>query len=199
MNTRDSGGENEPGKPEAPPSALLSHRSRPARWYRLAMAAVVLAAVAVLGGSGWWLFGGRYLGGYALPDGAIPIGDRDVCANTVTVMLGTDAEMAAVAWALRGDPRVLRSYTETQQDGYARFRKMFANEPELLELTSADTMPSLVTVVPMDQTGIEVLAEQFRVQFPKARRVSESTEFVSRIAGPNYRDPTCPPSGERSR
>ncbi|WP_134662234.1 MULTISPECIES: permease-like cell division protein FtsX [unclassified Amycolatopsis] len=168
------------------------------RRYRLATAAVVLAVTAMLGGSGWWLFSGRTVAGYALPDGAIPIGDRDVCANTVTVMLGTDAEMMAVARALRGDPRVLRSYTETKQDGYVRFRKMFANEPELLELTSADALPASVTVVPKDQTDTEGIAEQLRVQFPEARKVSDNTELRSRITGPGYRDPTCPPSGERS-
>ncbi|ATY11901.1 hypothetical protein CU254_16595 [Amycolatopsis sp. AA4] len=117
----------------------------------------------------------------------------------MAVLVGTDAEMAAVARTLRGDPRVLRSYPQTKQDGYARFREMFANEPELLELTEADVMPAAVIVVPKDQTGTEGLAEQFRVQFPQARRVSDSTEFVSRIAGPGHRDPTCPPSGERPR
>ncbi|GAA1025299.1 MULTISPECIES: hypothetical protein [Amycolatopsis] len=83
---------------------LSAGQPRPARWYRLAMATVVLDAVAVLGGSGWRLFDGRYVDGYSLPEGAIPIGDRDVCANTVTVMVGTDTETAVVARALRGDP-----------------------------------------------------------------------------------------------
>lgn len=108
--------------------------------------------------------------GYALPDGAIPLGDRDVCANTVSVALGTDAEMAAVARALRDDPRVLRIYTETRQDGYVRFRKMFANELELLE---PDAIPASVTVVPKNQTDTEGLAEQLRVQFPTAREVRD--------------------------
>ncbi|MGW4398829.1 permease-like cell division protein FtsX [Amycolatopsis nivea] len=166
--------------------------------YRLATAAVVLAVAAVLGGSGWWLFSGRTVAGYALPDGAIPIGDRDVCANTVTIMLGTDAEMMAVARALRGDPRVMRAYTETKQDAYARFRKTYANQPELLELAEPDSASAMVTVVPKDQTATEGIAEQLRVQFPDARKVSDDTEFRSRITGPGYRDPTCPPSRERS-
>lgn len=197
MSDQDSGAEQEPERPEttAPPFPVTP---RTARRYRLATATVALAAAAVLAVSGWWLFSGRNVGGYALPDGAIPIGDRDVCANTVSVMLGTDAEMAAVARELRGDPRVLRAYTETKQDGYARFRKMFANEPELLELMSVDAMPASVTVVPKDQTDTEGIAEQLRVQFPAARNVNDSTYFSSRITGPGYRDPTCPPNGERS-
>ncbi|MET9259071.1 permease-like cell division protein FtsX [Amycolatopsis sp. NPDC004079] len=201
MNDRDTGADNEPENPEttAPPSAALSHQPRAARWYRLAMAALVLAAVAVLGGSGWWLVYGRAVDGYALPDGPIPLGTHDVCAGTVTVSLKTDAEMAAVARALRGDPRVLRSYTETQQEAYVRFRRIFASQPELLKTTGADAMPTSVIVVPKDQNATAGIAEQFRVQFPSARKVSDDNEVRSRFTGPGYRDPTCLPNGEHSR
>ncbi|WP_116205195.1 permease-like cell division protein FtsX [Amycolatopsis circi] len=201
MNTRDSGVENEPERPEtaAPPSAATSHRPRQARRYRLATAAVVLLTVAVLGGSGWWLFYGRAVDGYALPDGAIPLVNHEVCAGTVTVTLKTDAEMAAVARALRGDPRVLRSYTETRQEAYARFRRIFANQPDLLKTTGADAMPASVIVVPKDQTAIAGIAGQLRVQFPAARKVSDDNEFRSRFTGPGYRDPNCLPNGEHSR
>ncbi|GAA1025300.1 MULTISPECIES: hypothetical protein [Amycolatopsis] len=75
---------------------------------------------------------------------------------------------------------------------------MFANQLDLLELTSADAMPASVTVVPKDQTETAGIAEQFRVQFPTARNVNDSTYFSSRITGPGYRDPTCPPTGEHS-
>lgn len=193
MNDRDSGAENESENPEP------ASQPRAARWYRLATAAVVLAAIAVLGGSGWWLFGGRDVDGYALPDRAIPLGAREVCAGTVTVRLGTDAEMAAVAQALRGDPRILRSYTETRQEAYARFRRIFANQPELLKTTGVDAMPASVVVVPKDQTAVAGVAGQLRAQFPAARKVSDDNEFRSRYTGPDYRDPTCLPNGEHSR
>ncbi|MER6897414.1 permease-like cell division protein FtsX, partial [Amycolatopsis sp. NPDC000740] len=160
--------------------------------------AVVLAAVAVLGASGWWLFNGRAMDGYALPDGAIPLGAHDVCAGTVTISLKTDAEMADVARALRGDPRVLRSYTETQQEAYARFRRIFANQPELLSTTGADAMPASVMVVPTDQNATARIADQFRVQFRSARKVSDDNEIRSRFTGPGYRDPNCLPNGEHS-
>ncbi|UKD56776.1 permease-like cell division protein FtsX [Amycolatopsis sp. FU40] len=201
MNDRDTSADNEPKSPEAPasPSAALPHQSRAGRWYRLATAAFVLAAVAVLGGSGWWLFDGRAIDGYALPDGAIPLGTHEVCAGTVTVSLKTDAEMTAVARTLRGDPRVLRSYTETQQEAYARFRRIFANQPQLLETTGADAMPASVIVVPKDQNATAGIAGQFRVQFPAARKVSDDNEVRSRFAGPGYRDPNCLPNGEHSR
>ncbi|WP_409465073.1 permease-like cell division protein FtsX [Amycolatopsis sp. GA6-003] len=206
MNDRDTGADDEPQGPEtaappsaAPPSAALPRQSRAGRWYRLATAAVVLAAVAVLGGSGWWLFDGRAMDGYALPDGAIPLGAHDVCADTVTVNLKTDAEMTAVARALRGDSRVLRSYTETQQEAYARFRRIFANQPELLRMTGADAMPASVVVVPKDQNATADIAGQFRVQFPAARKVSDDKEARSRFTGPGYRDPNCLPNGEHSR
>ncbi|GAA1024745.1 MULTISPECIES: permease-like cell division protein FtsX [Amycolatopsis] len=197
MNDRDTGADNEPENPEttAPPPAAPP---RVARWYRLAIAAVVLAAVAVLGASGWWLFNGRAMDGYALPDGAIPLGAHDVCAGTVTISLKTDAEMADVARALRGDPRVLRSYTETQQEAYARFRRIFANQPELLSTTGADAMPASVMVVPTDQNATARIADQFRVQFRSARKVSDDNEIRSRFTGPGYRDPNCLPNGEHS-
>ncbi|MFD2473654.1 permease-like cell division protein FtsX [Amycolatopsis silviterrae] len=107
--------------------------------------------------------------------------------------------LAAVARVLRGDPRLLRSCTQTRQDGYARFRKMFANQPDLLDLLEPDAVPASVTVVPKNQADTEGFAEQLRVQFPAARKVSDDTDFRSRITGPGYRDPTCPPSGEHSR
>ncbi|GAA1025312.1 MULTISPECIES: permease-like cell division protein FtsX [Amycolatopsis] len=199
MSNRDPGAGQEPeGIGKTAQSLVFASPCR-ARRYRLATAAVVLAAVAVLGGSAWWLLGGGSVDGYALPDGAIPIGDSDVCANTVSVALGTDAEMAAVARALRGDPRVLRTYIETKQDSYARLRKMFAHQPDLLELLEPDAVPASVTVVPKNQTDTEGLAEQLRVQFPAARDVRDDTHFRSMLTGPGYRDPTCPPSGEHSR
>ncbi|MFB9927093.1 permease-like cell division protein FtsX [Amycolatopsis halotolerans] len=198
MSDQDPGAGQEPESPETAASPLPPV-PRPARWYRLAMAALVLAAVAVLGGSGWWLVYGRAVDGYALPDGPIPLGARDVCAGTVTVSLKTDAEMAAVARALRGDPRVLRSYTETQQQAYVRFRRIFASQPELLKTTGADAMPTSVIVVPKDQNATAGIADQLRVQFPAARKVSDDNEVRGRFTGPGYRDPTCLPNGEHSR
>jgi len=197
MSDRDSGSECEQGKSETTVSSL-SAPHRPRR-YRLATAAAVLVGTVVLGGSAWLLFGGHDAGGHAVPDGVTPLGDRDVCANTVTVMLDTDAQMAAVARALRGDPRVLRAYTETKQEGYARVSTMFADQPDLLEMTGPDAMPASVTVMPKDPADTEKIADQFRVQFPEATSVKDNTRFRSMRPGPGYRELTCGPSGEVSR
>jgi cell division protein FtsX len=74
---------------------------------------------------------------------------------------------------------------------------MFANQPELLEMTGPDGLPAEVIVVPKDQTGPEAVADQLRAEFPTARSVKNDNKLLSRITGPKYTAPTCPPSGER--
>lgn len=133
----------------------------------------------------------------ALPSGPIPLGGREVCANTVTVVLNTDDEMTTVAEALRGDPRVTRSYAQTGQDAWEQFQRMFANQPELLEMTGPDGPSGLGDrrAEGPDRPGSRRRPAPRGV--PAARFVKNDNELLSRITGPKYTDPTCPSSGER--
>ncbi|MFI7121722.1 permease-like cell division protein FtsX [Amycolatopsis sp. NPDC049868] len=112
-------------------------------------------------------------------------------------MARTDDDMMTIAEALRGDLRVMRVYTETKQEAYKRFSALFASQPELLELTGPEALPAVVTVIPMDQTEPDALADQFRTQFPAAQSVKSSTEYLSRLGVSQIPDQTCPSSGER--
>jgi hypothetical protein len=100
------------------------------------------------------------------------------CANTVTIAVSTHDEMTTVAEALRSDPRVMRSYTQTKQEGHEHAKKLFADQPDLLEMMQPDGIPAMVIVVPNDQTGTEAVAEQFRAQFLTVQAVRDGKPTV---------------------
>ncbi|MFE6617472.1 permease-like cell division protein FtsX [Amycolatopsis sp. NPDC057786] len=126
----------------------------------------------------------------------VPLGERELCGLRVLMAVGADADMTTAAQALRDDPKARRVFTETKAQAYQRFKKIFADRPELLELTTPDTLPAAVHVVPVAGTDVEGWANELRQRFPDAEKVDVLDP--ARIAAQmTTTPPPCPPSGER--
>jgi hypothetical protein len=69
-----------------------------------------------------------------------------------------DDEMRVAADALRDDPRAARVLTETRDEAFARFKKIFADQPDMLELVRPESMPAAIEVLTVDDVDPAALA-----------------------------------------
>jgi cell division protein FtsX len=70
----------------------------------------------------------------------------------------TDANMRAAGEELRDDPRIAVIEQETQAEAYERFKEIFADQPELLEVAEPDSLPASLAIVPVGVTPEELAA-----------------------------------------
>ncbi|MER6670880.1 permease-like cell division protein FtsX [Amycolatopsis japonica] len=179
-------------EPERTPKA-----SRRLLWVVAAVAVLVLAAVATTAVVVLNQVTGKPVPA-ALPRDTVPVplGERELCGLRLLVAVGADADMATAAQALQDDPKARRVLTETKAQAYERFKKLFADRPELLKLVTPDTLPASVHLVPLAGTDAEGWANELRQRFPKAEKVDVLDP--ARIAAQlTTTPPSCPPSGER--
>ena len=67
--------------------------------------------------------------------------------------MNTGATVSAVqakAEELAGDERFESIEQETQAQAYERFKEIYANQPELIELTRPESLPASVILTPVD-------------------------------------------------
>jgi hypothetical protein len=89
------------------------------------------------------------------------------CENVAILHLNTDKEMTDLADELRGDIRVLDLETETKQQAYERFKVIFKDKPELVEMARPEALPASLWVRPMLMSA-EELGAQLTAEFPNA-------------------------------
>ncbi|SFP83989.1 hypothetical protein SAMN05421810_103574 [Amycolatopsis arida] len=124
----------------------------------LALGLVLVAVVA-----GAWVWGGeRRVRGAA---GPIP------CPREVVVSFRTDADMFAGAERVAGIVDVESVATETQQQAYERFREIFKDRPDLLEIARPEALPASITVLPTVSADRDGLVAALRAQLPMADEV----------------------------
>ncbi|OXM44627.1 hypothetical protein [Amycolatopsis alba] len=100
-----------------------------------------------------------------------PLGKRELCGIQLVVYIETDEGMTLAAQALRDDPKARRVLTETKAEAYERFKKIFADRPELVKL---------VHLVPVAGTDPEAWATSCGSDSPSRRRSTSSTPRGSR-------------------
>ncbi|MEV7555104.1 permease-like cell division protein FtsX [Amycolatopsis sp. NPDC089917] len=134
----------------------------------------------------------------ALPRDAVPapLGKRELCGIQLVVYIETDDGMTRAAQALRDDQKARRVLTETKAESYERFKKIFANQPELVKLTTPDALPAAVHLVPVAGTDPEAWANELRRRFPEAKKV-DVLDPAGLAAKMKTTLPPCPPEGER--
>ncbi|MFK0251754.1 permease-like cell division protein FtsX [Amycolatopsis azurea] len=113
--------------------------------------------------------------------------------TTAVVVLNRVAEPPAPAAGFRDDPRARRVLTETKAEAYERFKKLFADKPELVELTTPDVLPA---VVPVAGTDPEAWANELRQRLPEATKV-DVLDPAAAAAQLKTTTTPCPPEGER--
>jgi cell division transport system permease protein len=76
----------------------------------------------------------------------------------------TQDERKAIGDDLRAMPQVQQVFYESQQDAYARFKKQFADSPDLVDNVTPDALPESYRVKLKDPRQFEVVASSLRDQ-----------------------------------
>jgi FtsX extracellular domain len=99
--------------------------------------------------------------------------------TVITYFKGTDPDpvMREAARTLEGDDRIASVATETQQEAYERFKVLFANQPELVELARPQALPASVTLLPADGVYAGDLADALTNEFPEIESVGAGCEL----------------------
>jgi hypothetical protein len=103
--------------------------------------------------------------------------------SEIEVGFPSDAEMTQGTEQLKANPHVVEPIGETRQQSYERFRKKFADAPEVLRVTNPDTYPAIVRVKPAAGMDREQLKTDLKQTYPKAL-ISDPCNI-----------PTIPPAG----
>lgn len=133
--------------------------------------------------------------GSAEPRGPMPLGDHQPCTDQVVLYVKTDEDMTRVSIALADDAQIKKIYTETSQQTNERYRRIFADQPDILKLYKDGVLGATIHVTPAADVGARALADQLRTRFTEARRVDPILHDET-PPGMTERPPACPPSGE---
>jgi hypothetical protein len=87
------------------------------------------------------------------------------CVDTVIVYFSTDEEMTTAAVKLREDQEVGLVRTETQAEAFERFKEIFADEPELLELARPEALPASTGIRPVVGVDLNSFVDRLRQDY----------------------------------
>ncbi|MEU0509531.1 permease-like cell division protein FtsX [Amycolatopsis sp. NPDC006125] len=96
---------------------------------------------------------------------------RDQCEHQITVYFnGTDPDpvMSAAADRLRGDARFASVRTQTRLEAWAEFKRIFADDPDLLSKSRPEALPAAVVLMTRPDTTPEQVAPDLVQLFPGA-------------------------------
>ncbi|OZM71130.1 hypothetical protein CFN78_21955 [Amycolatopsis antarctica] len=97
--------------------------------------------------------------------------EYDRCVREVSVHFDGDAPdpvMRAAADRLRDDPRFESARPRTRQESYEEFRRVFADQPEVVALARPESLPATVILL-VRRGGVGVRAQgDLRAEFPDA-------------------------------
>lgn len=83
--------------------------------------------------------------------------------------------MTVAVAELRQDPQVGSVKGETKAEAHERFKEIFADQPERLELATPESLPASADVGPAGDTEAERLAGRLRSQFQESDEVNALT------------------------
>ncbi|ANN16687.1 hypothetical protein SD37_14155 [Amycolatopsis orientalis] len=126
----------------------------------------------------------------------VPLGKREFCGIHLLMYLESDESMTLAAQAFQDDQKARRVLTETKAEAYERFKKLFADRPDLLEVVRPETLSAAVHLVPVAGTDAEAWAKDLRQRFPQAEKV-EVLDPAPIAEQMKTTLPPCPPGGER--
>ena len=115
----------------------------------------------------------------------------------MVVSFTTDEEMRLAAGTFHDDPKARRVFVETKAEAYVKFKEVFKDQKELLQLTSPDALPASVSLIAVPGTDLKAWAQELHARFPHADRVTV-TDLNTTIdqLHPTAPPPRCPREGE---
>lgn len=155
------------------PPAVAAARRQP--WWLLAVLLVVAASAGLGVGALIWA------GDPEPPAASYPSGfpsltpeQYDKCVREVSVHFDGDApdyQMQAAVDKLRNDSRFDSAHGRTQQETYQEFKRLFADDPELVSLTRPESLPATVILTVRPGTTAKQLEKPLQEEFP-GRKIS---------------------------
>jgi hypothetical protein len=135
------------------------------------VAVLLVVAIGAGFGAGALIWAGRVEQVYPPGYKALTQEQYDKCVRSVIVYFNggdPDPTMRAAAARLRDDERFESVREETRQQAYVKFKKTFADQPDLVELARPEALPASVQlVVRKGSTGKQVEGA-LREEFPDA-------------------------------
>ncbi|MFE0026215.1 hypothetical protein [Amycolatopsis sp. NPDC059021] len=147
---------------------------RPARTgpklIKILIPVLMLAAAA---GVGLALLVARLVQPEALPvdTNPVPAAGRNLCGASVTMYFDTDELMTRASGSFHGDPKTRRVFTETRAEAWERFKRIFAEHPDLVENSNREAMPASLNLLPQRGVDLEEWAAELRRRHPEAKKV----------------------------
>ncbi|AZI58358.1 ABC transporter permease [Nakamurella antarctica] len=92
----------------------------------------------------------------------------------------TDAICADLLKSIQNDVEVERVSYETQAQAYERYKAAFANQPELLDIGSADALPASMHVTLKDPERYQIIIDEYSGK-PGVDSVSDQSAFLERL------------------
>ena len=94
----------------------------------------------------------------------------------------TDEQRTALDQALANDPLVADYDHETQEEAYAQFRELFADQPDLVEATDPESLPESFRVRLTDPEQFERISQTYS-EFEGISEIVDQEDLVSQIFG----------------
>jgi cell division protein FtsX len=116
-----------------------------------------------------------------------PGGGKDCAAGRIVAYFKTDDQMREAGDKLQNDPRVTNLARETKAEAYARYKQIFADQPELVNLARPEALPASVQVTPATGVTKDQLMAELRKQFPAADQIDDLCKFSDRMTVPPTR------------
>lgn len=92
----------------------------------------------------------------------------------------TEAQRSDLESRLTSDPLVQKTYYESKDQAYERFKEQFKDSPDLVKNVSADALPESFRVKLKDPTQYDVVASQFAGQ-PGVDQVVDQKRLLDRL------------------
>jgi hypothetical protein len=88
--------------------------------------------------------------------------DVPQCPNWVTMLFKTDEAMLQAAPQLERDTRFYDTVRETKAQNYERFKRTYADQPELIALAKVEAVPASVTFSMSTSSGRNTLLAELK-------------------------------------
>ncbi|RZS41313.1 hypothetical protein EV193_103635 [Herbihabitans rhizosphaerae] len=147
-------------------------------WWVFAVALVLAAGVGFGIGALIWAGDPETMAEPYQPDGFVRLSpaDYDRCIRGVTVHFDgadTDDRMRAAATRLGEDPRFESVKPRTRAESWEEFKRIFANQPDLLKTARPESLPASVLLVVRENTTSKQVEPQLRAEFPDSKVVTQ--------------------------
>jgi hypothetical protein len=93
----------------------------------------------------------------------------------------TDDQMRAAGDRLATDSRVTEMKRETKSEAYVRYKTIFADQPELVNLARPDSLPASVQFTPATGVDKDSLLGEMRKNFP-VDRADDTCSYADRTS-----------------